>query len=162
MQIFIHCHVTLHVSGVMHPSSGVLKTVSATSGVCHGNSTVTSFHRGLIPRWKEVTVPLPRHTPEVADTVFSTPDDGCVTPDTCRVTWQWINICILLHRVGPSLTLNHDARNHVLEKNWPMLYYMVTFIYCITRNQWLCEQLCELSWGWACVPETCRDPAIYK
>jgi len=28
------------------------------------------------------------HTPEVADTVFSTPDDGCVTPETCRVTWQ--------------------------------------------------------------------------
>ena len=29
-------------------------------------------------------------------------------------------------------------------------------------NQWWCEQLCELSWGWACGPETCRDPAIYK
>jgi len=91
MQTFIHCHVTLHVSGVTHPSSGVLKTVSATSGVCHGNGTVTSFHLGLIrtrPRWKEVTVPLPWHTPEVADTVFNTPDDGCVTPETCRVTWQ--------------------------------------------------------------------------
>jgi len=101
-----------------HPSSGVLKTVSATSGVCHGNGTVTSFHRGLIrirPRWKEVTVPLPWHTPEVADTVFITPDDGCVTPEPCRVTWQWINVCILLHRVGPLLTLNHDARNHVFK-----------------------------------------------
>jgi hypothetical protein len=50
MQTFIHCHVTLHVSGVTHLSSGVLKTVSATSGVCHGNGTVTSFHRGLIPQ----------------------------------------------------------------------------------------------------------------
>ena len=59
-----------------------------------------------VPRWKEVTVPLPWHTPEVADTVFSTPDDGCVTPETCRVTWQWINVCILLHRVGPLLTKN--------------------------------------------------------
>jgi len=29
-----------------------------------------------------------------------------VTPETCRVTWQWINVCILLHRVGPLLTLN--------------------------------------------------------
>ena len=55
-------------------------------------------------RWKEVTTPLPWHTPEAADTVFSTPDDGCVTPETCRVTWQWINVCILLHRVGPLLT----------------------------------------------------------
>jgi len=31
-----------------HPSSGVLKTVSATSGISHGTGTVTSFHRGLI------------------------------------------------------------------------------------------------------------------
>jgi len=29
-------------------------------------------------------------------------------------------------------------------------------------NQWLCEQLYELSWRWACEPETCRDPAIYE
>jgi hypothetical protein len=29
-------------------------------------------------------------------------------------------------------------------------------------NQWLCEQLCEFSWGWACRPETCRDPSIYE
>ena len=34
--------------GCQDPSSGVLKTVSATSGVCHGNGTATSFHRGLI------------------------------------------------------------------------------------------------------------------
>jgi hypothetical protein len=29
-------------------------------------------------------------------------------------------------------------------------------------NQWLCEQLSEFSWGWACGPETCRDPSIYE
>jgi len=29
-------------------------------------------------------------------------------------------------------------------------------------NQWLCEQLYELSWRCACGPETCRDPAIYE
>ena len=45
-----------------HPSSGVLKTVSATSGIGHDTGTATSFHRGLI---------------RTADTVFSTPDDGC-------------------------------------------------------------------------------------
>jgi len=80
-----------------HPSSGVLKTVSATSGIghdtgtatsfhcglirtgiCHDTGTATSFHRGLIrPRWKEVAVPVSWPIPEVADTVFSTPDDGC-------------------------------------------------------------------------------------
>ena len=107
----------------MHPTSGVLKTVSATSGVRHGNGTVTSFLLGLMwaslvdipqdsltpvrirPRRKEVTVPLPWRTPEVADTVFSTPDDGCMTPETCRVTWQRINVYILSHRVGPLLTV---------------------------------------------------------
>jgi len=26
---------------------------------------------------------------------------GAVTPETCRVTVQWINVCILLHQVGP-------------------------------------------------------------
>ena len=31
-----------------------------------------------------------------------------------------------------------------------------------TLNQWLCEQLYELSWRWACGPETCTDPAIYE
>ena len=31
-----------------HPSSGVLRTVSATSGISHGTGTATSFHRGLI------------------------------------------------------------------------------------------------------------------
>jgi len=31
-----------------HPSSGVLKTVSATSGISHGTGAATSFHRGLI------------------------------------------------------------------------------------------------------------------
>ena len=42
----------------LHPSSGVLKTVSATSGIGHDVGTATSFHRGQIRlRWKEVAVP---------------------------------------------------------------------------------------------------------
>ena len=57
-----------------HPSSGVLKTVTAASGTGHNTGTVTSLQRGLIrPRWREVAVPVP----EAAVTVFSTPDDGC-------------------------------------------------------------------------------------
>ena len=41
-----------------HPSSGVLKTVTATSGTGHNTGTATSFQRGLKrPRWKEVAVP---------------------------------------------------------------------------------------------------------
>jgi len=55
-----------------HPSSGVLKTVTATSGTDHNIGTATSLQRGLIgtglcewhkpvpirPRWREVAVPL--------------------------------------------------------------------------------------------------------
>ena len=41
-----------------HPSSGVLKTVTATSGIGHNIGTAASFQRGLIrTRWKEVAVP---------------------------------------------------------------------------------------------------------
>jgi len=38
-----------------HPSSGVLKTVTATSGMGHYTGAAAFFQRGLIrPRWKEV------------------------------------------------------------------------------------------------------------
>jgi len=46
------------------PSSGALKTVTATSGIGHNTGTATSFQRGLFrtvlirPRWKEVAVPV--------------------------------------------------------------------------------------------------------
>ena len=42
-----------------HPSSGVLKTVTAASGTGHNIGTATSLQRGQIwPRWREVTVPI--------------------------------------------------------------------------------------------------------
>jgi len=53
-----------------HPSSGVLKTVTAASGT----GAATSLKRGPIgPRLREVAAPVP----EAAVTVFNTPDDGC-------------------------------------------------------------------------------------
>jgi len=57
-----------------HPSSGVLKSVTATSGTGHNTGKATSIQSdqiGTWPRWREVAVP------KVAFTVFSTPDDGC-------------------------------------------------------------------------------------
>ena len=61
-----------------HPSSGVLKTVTAASSTGRNTGTATSFQRGLIrPRWREVAVPVLWPVPEAAVTIFSTPDDGC-------------------------------------------------------------------------------------
>jgi len=37
-----------------HPSSGVLKTVTAASGAGHNIGTATSLQHGLWPRWREV------------------------------------------------------------------------------------------------------------
>jgi len=50
-----------------HPSSGVLKTVTAASGTGHNIGTATSLQ----------PVPILWPVPEAAVTVFSTPDDGC-------------------------------------------------------------------------------------
>ena len=61
-----------------HPSSGVLKNVTAASGTGHNTGATTSLQRGPIgPRWREVVVPVLWPVPEAAVTFFSTPDDGC-------------------------------------------------------------------------------------
>ena len=39
-----------------HPSSGVLKTVTAASGTGHNTGTATSLQRGLIRPGREVAV----------------------------------------------------------------------------------------------------------
>jgi len=49
------------------------------------------------PRWRGVAVQVVWPVPEVAGTVFNILMIGAVTPETCRVVLQWINICILLH-----------------------------------------------------------------
>ena len=42
-----------------HPSSGVLKTVTAASGTGHNIGTASSLQCGLIrPRWREIAVPI--------------------------------------------------------------------------------------------------------
>jgi len=56
-----------------HPSSGVLKTVTATSGTGHTTGTATFLQHGLIRPRREVAVLLMM---------------GAVTPKTYRVTLQ--------------------------------------------------------------------------
>jgi len=42
-----------------HPSSGVLKPVTAASGTGHNTGAATSLQRDLIrPHWREVAVPI--------------------------------------------------------------------------------------------------------
>ena len=42
-----------------HPSSGVLKTVTAASGTGHSTGAATSLQRDLIrPRWRDVAAPV--------------------------------------------------------------------------------------------------------
>jgi len=73
MQTFITAKSLYMFRVSQHPSSGLLKTVTAASGTGHNIGTATSLQRGLIgtavpirPRWREVAV----------------------TPETCRVTLQ--------------------------------------------------------------------------
>ena len=56
-----------------HPSSGVLKTVTAASGTGHNTGAATSLQRGLIWTQLQFLVLLML---------------GAVTPETCRVTLQ--------------------------------------------------------------------------
>ena len=85
-----------------HPSSGGLKTVTATSGIGHNTGTATSFQRGLIrPRWKKVAAPILWPIPEVAVTVFSTPDDGRCDARNMYSDFA-VNKC--LHTVASSWT----------------------------------------------------------
>ena len=61
-----------------HPSSGILKTLTAASGTGHNTGAATSLQRGLIrPLWREVAAPVLWPVPEVAVRVLSIPDDGC-------------------------------------------------------------------------------------
>jgi len=41
-----------------HPSSGVIKTVPAASGIGHNTGTATSLCGLIRPRWREVAAPV--------------------------------------------------------------------------------------------------------
>jgi len=61
-----------------HPSSGVHKTVTASSGTGHSIRATTFLQRGQMwSRWRKVVAQILWPVPEVAVTVLCTPDDGC-------------------------------------------------------------------------------------
>jgi len=81
MQQYAHIYLPQNHSTCFesnHPSSGVLKTVTAASGTGHIVGTPTSLQREQTwPRWREIAVPILWPVPEAAVTVYSTSDDGC-------------------------------------------------------------------------------------
>ena len=111
-----------------HPSTGVLKTVTATSGTGHNTGTATFLQRVLIGTGLGTIQSRSDHAGRkklhrccdlyrrLRLQFLILLMMGAVTPETCRVTLQWINICMLLHLVGFLLTLNCDARNHEFKK----------------------------------------------
>ena len=114
-----------------HPSSGVLKTVTAASGTGHNIGTATSLQRG-----REVALPISWPVPEAAVTVFSTPDDGCC--DTRNMESGFV-VNKYLYTVA-SVALNYDARNHELKKSLQCLFQQLhsskktIFYKCMAHN----------------------------
>ena len=97
---------------LQHPSSGVLKTVTAASGTGHNIGTATSLQRGqsghVVGKYLYRGLRL-----QFLVLLMM----GAVTPETCRVTLQWNKSdCILLHLVGLLFNVNFDAWNHELKK----------------------------------------------
>ena len=68
---FYFCRVTLHVSGVKRPSSGVFKTGTAATGTC--------VIVALIRRCDDLPATI-THVPVAAVLVLNTPDDGRLRP----------------------------------------------------------------------------------
>ena len=67
---------------------------------------------------------------------------GAVTPETCRVTLRWINICILLQLVGFLLTLTQSQYSRLRENCKRGNIFFVKFNYisvkCSIR---MCDEL---------------------
>ena len=77
---FYFCRVTLHVSGVKRPSSGVFKTSTAASGTC---VIVAGKSSHLLIRAEGRCDDLHAtitHVPVAAVLVLNTPDDGRLRP----------------------------------------------------------------------------------
>ena len=82
------------------------------------------------------------------------------TDVTILFVYCWISTCF--GPTGPS------SGEFVQLFTQPLVQYLYRSVRVLANravpilNQWLCEQLYELFWRWACGPETCRDPAIYE
>jgi len=71
-----------------HPSSGVIKIVTAASGTGHNIGRATSLQRSPIrPRWRKVAVPYDLYRRLWLQFLLLLMM-GAVTPEACRVTLQ--------------------------------------------------------------------------
>ena len=88
--LFLQGHSTCF--GRKRPSSGVFKNSTAATGTCvivAGQSSHLLIRAGtaLIKRRDDLPATI-THVPVAAVLVLNTPDDGRLTPETCRVTLQ--------------------------------------------------------------------------
>jgi len=98
-----------------HPSSRVLKTVTATSGTGHNTGTATSLQRGPVGgKYLYQYYDLYRRLRLQFLVLLMM---GAVTPETCIVTLQWINIYILLHLVGFFINIELWCTEPWVKKN---------------------------------------------
>ena len=119
MQIFIYCKATLYVSGVTAPIIRSTKNCNCSLRYrsYRNIGAATSLQRGHIgPRWREGADQYYDLYRRLRLQFLVLLMMGVVTPETCKVILQLINICILLQLVGFLLILNYDARNHELKK----------------------------------------------
>jgi len=91
MQTFIHCKTTVHVSGVTAP---IIRSIK----YCNRSLQYRSYYLyRYSPPWSDRDAVPIRPCWRLRLQYLTLLMMGAVTPETCRVVLQWINVCTLLH-----------------------------------------------------------------
>ena len=127
MQIFIHCKTTLHVSGVTYTYCLFIRV----------NPCILQYD--LYQRLRVQFLILLMM--------------GAVTPETCRLVLQWINICILLHLLDfyshfpkfVSFMLEVEKYVRAVQATNDSMIRRMRFACCITKATDRLSRMCNNS-----------------